>query len=166
MVFWRLSSLKNDEFWKWVLGKNPPRTPYGGHFSGGIFSWHPENAVLEAQLKISFYFMKKSCSDPEIFDFSFIFIHIINFQKQPSRGFLKKVLKIRSKFAGEYPCRNAISVKLQSNFIEITLWHGCSPINLLHIFRTPFPKNTSGRSNFESCDVVMSSWSGVLKDTR
>ena len=23
-------------------------------------------------------------------------------------------------------------------------WHGRSPVNLLHIFRTPFPKNTSG----------------------
>ena len=34
---------------------------------------------------------------------------------------------------------------LQSNFIEITLRHGCSPLNLLHIFRTPFPNNTSGR---------------------
>ena len=33
---------------------------------------------------------------------------------------------------------------LQSNFIEIALWHGCSPVNLLHIFRTPFPRNTSG----------------------
>ena len=31
-----------------------------------------------------------------------------------------------------------------SNFIEIALCHGCSPINLLHIFRTHFPKNTSG----------------------
>ena len=37
-----------------------------------------------------------------------------------------------------------ISIKFQSNFIEITLRHGCSPINLLHIFRTSFPKNTSG----------------------
>ena len=27
---------------------------------------------------------------------------------------------------------------------EITLWHGCSPVNLLHIFRIPFYKNTSG----------------------
>ena len=34
--------------------------------------------------------------------------------------------------------------KLQSNFIEITLRHGFSPVNLLHIFRTPFSKNTSG----------------------
>ena len=26
---------------------------------------------------------------------------------------------------------------------ESTLWHGCSPVNLLHIFKTPFYKNTS-----------------------
>ena len=32
---------------------------------------------------------------------------------------------------------------LLCNFIEITLRHGCSTINLLHIFRTPFPKNNS-----------------------
>ena len=31
-----------------------------------------------------------------------------------------------------------------SNFDEITLPHGCSLVNLLHIFRTPFTKNTSG----------------------
>ena len=34
--------------------------------------------------------------------------------------------------------------KVARNFIEIAFRHGCSPINLLHIFRTPFPKNTSG----------------------
>ena len=43
----------------------------------------------------------------------------------------------------EDPCRNMISINLPSNFIEITLWHGCSPVNLLHIFRTPFCRNTS-----------------------
>ena len=32
---------------------------------------------------------------------------------------------------------------LQSNFIEIALRDGCSPVNLLHIFRTPFSRNTS-----------------------
>ena len=31
------------------------------------------------------------------------------------------------------------------NFIEITIGHGCSPVNLLHIFRTPFPKNPPER---------------------
>ena len=30
------------------------------------------------------------------------------------------------------------------NLIKITFRHGCSPVNLLHIFRTPFPRNTSG----------------------
>ena len=34
--------------------------------------------------------------------------------------------------------------KVECNFIEITLQHGCSPVNLLHIFRTPFTKNISG----------------------
>ena len=32
---------------------------------------------------------------------------------------------------------------MQSNFIEITLGHKCSPVNLLYIFRTLFPKSTS-----------------------
>ena len=32
----------------------------------------------------------------------------------------------------------------KSIFIEITLWYGCSAINLLPIYRKPFPKNTSG----------------------
>ena len=32
-----------------------------------------------------------------------------------------------------------------SKVIEIALGHGCSPVNLLHIFRAPSPKNTSGR---------------------
>ena len=60
--------------------------------------------------------------------------------------FLRKgVLKVCSKFTGEHPCRSAISIKLESNFIEITLRHGCSPVNLLHISNTPFLKNTSGR---------------------
>ena len=67
-------------------------------------------------------------------------------QKQPSRGARKKgcfgVLKICSKFTVEHPCRSVISIKLQSNFIEITLWHGCFPVNLLHMFRTPFLRNT------------------------
>ena len=58
--------------------------------------------------------------------------------------FLRKgVLKIFSKFTGEHPCRSVISIKLLCNFIEIALRRGCSPVNLLHISRIPFPKNTS-----------------------
>ena len=56
----------------------------------------------------------------------------------------KDVLEIYSKFTEENPYRNVISIKLFCNFIKIALWHGCSPVYLRHIFRTPFPRNTSG----------------------
>ena len=55
----------------------------------------------------------------------------------------KGVLKICSKFTGEHPYRSLITRKLLWNFIEIAFRHGCSPVNLLHVLRTPFPKNTS-----------------------
>ena len=59
--------------------------------------------------------------------------------------FLRKgVLKICSKFTGEHPCRTANSIKLLCNFIEIALRNGYPPVDLSHIFRTPFPMNTSG----------------------
>ena len=56
----------------------------------------------------------------------------------------KGVLKICSKFTGEQACRSAVSIKLRSNFIEMAFRHACSPVNLLHIFRTAFPRNSSG----------------------
>ena len=54
------------------------------------------------------------------------------------------VLEICGKFTGDHPCRSVISMNLQSNFIEITLRHVRSPVSLLHIFRAPFLKRTSG----------------------
>ena len=56
----------------------------------------------------------------------------INRSNHPDLFLRKGILKICSKFKGEHPCR-----------IEITLWHRCSPVNLLHIFGTSFYKNTS-----------------------
>ena len=49
--------------------------------------------------------------------------------------------------------------KVVSNFTEITLQNGCSPVNLLHIFKTHFYKNTYGglrltahiRTRMEGC---------------
>ena len=65
--------------------------------------------------------------------------------------FLEKgVLKICSKFTGKRPCQSAVSIKFLCKFIAIALWHWCSPVNLLHIFRTPFLKNTSGRLFLET----------------
>ena len=57
----------------------------------------------------------------------------------------KSILKLYRKFIREQPYWSVISIKLLYNFIEIALWHGCSPVNLLHISRTPFLKNTSRR---------------------
>ena len=45
----------------------------------------------------------------------------------------------------EHPCGSTKSL-----FIEITLWHGCSPVNSLHIFRTPFLR-TLVEGWFEIC---------------
>ena len=70
---------------------------------------------------------------------------LLIFRSSRPELFLRKgVLKICSKFTGEHPCRSVISMKLLCNFIEVALRHGCSPVNLLHIFRTAFLKNTSG----------------------
>ena len=48
------------------------------------------------------------------------------------------ILNMWSKFTEEHLRRNAL------HFIETALRHGCSPVNLVHIFRIPFYKNTSG----------------------
>ena len=61
----------------------------------------------------------------------------------PEMFFGKDVLKICSKFTGEHTCRSVIPIKLQSSFIEITLWHWCSVVYLLDFFRTSFSKKTS-----------------------
>ena len=66
-------------------------------------------------------------------------------RSSPPEVFLRKgVLKICSKFTGEDPCQSVISKKAQSNFIEITLWHGCSPVNSPHIFRASFSRKAFG----------------------
>ena len=71
--------------------------------------------------------------------------------------FLEKVvLKICSNFSREHPCRSEISI-----FVEIARRHGSSPVNLLHIFRTPFLKNTSGRLLLKT----ILSWYTVLYST-
>ena len=67
----------------------------------------------------------------------------ILFRSSRPEVFLRNgLLKIRSKFIEEHPCQSAISIKLLCNFIEIALWHGCSSVNLLHIFRTSFLRKT------------------------
>ena len=61
------------------------------------------------------------------------------FQKQPPRGVLKKWCSENM----QQIYRRTPMPKCDFNKVEITLRHGCSPVNLLHIFRTPCPRNTS-----------------------
>ena len=50
-----------------------------------------------------------------------------NYRSSPSEVFYEKgVPKICSIFTGQHPCQSVISIKFQSNFIEMTLWHVCS----------------------------------------
>ena len=67
-------------------------------------------------------------------------------QIQLSRGVLRKRFSenIQQIYRGT-PMPKCDFNKYVCNFIEITLQHGISPANLLHIFRTHFPKNSSGR---------------------
>ena len=92
----------------------------------GIFSWISNITSLQKKVENMIYHFNSEATPPEMF-------------------LGKDVLKTCSKFTEEYPCQSVISIKLQSNFIEIALWHVCSPATLQHIFRTRFPMNNSGR---------------------
>ena len=110
------------------MQQQAPRRRGGGGGFRGPWSHHLWNRTL-----------------PLMFFWKFVFFVILQgiqnlFGPGPSR-ILSGAL---SKFTGEHPFRSMISIKLQSNFIYITIRYGCSPVNWLHVFRIPFPENTSG----------------------
>ena len=68
-------------------------------------------------------------------------------QKQPPKGVPRKrcsenMQQIYRRIPIPKCDFNKVALQL-CNFIEIALRHGCSPVNLLHVFRTPFLKNIS-----------------------
>ena len=65
--------------------------------------------------------------------------------KQPPRGVLRKrCSESIQQIYRRAPMLKCNFNKVASNVIEILLRYGCSFVNLLNIFRTPFRKNTSG----------------------
>ena len=63
------------------------------------------------------------------------FHEVLNYKSSHPEVFIGNgTLKICSKVTEENPCRSVISITLLE----------CSSVNLLHIFRTPFSKSTSG----------------------
>ena len=66
-------------------------------------------------------------------------IFILRYRSSHPEVFLGKgVLKICSKFTGEHPSPSVNSIKLLCNFIEITLWLRCSPVNLEPFWDIPW----------------------------
>ena len=65
---------------------------------------------------------------------------------QPSIGVFRKSCSenVQQTYRRTPACGTVILIKLQCNFLEITLRHWYSSVNFLHIFITSFPKNTSG----------------------
>ena len=81
-----------------------------------------------------------------------LLINFLNyFQRQPSRSVLRKrCSENMQQFYKRTPIPKCDSNKVALHFIEVTLCHGCSPVNLLNIFRTLFPKYSSGGCFFTS----------------
>ena len=74
------------------------------------------------------------------------FQSFIEFQKKPSRGVARKrCSENMQQIYRRTPMPNCDFNKVAKQRFEITLRHGCSPLIFLHIFRTSFTKNTSGR---------------------
>ena len=73
-------------------------------------------------------------------------------QKQPPRGVLKK----RCSEDMQQIYRRSPMPKC-----EIALRHGCSPANLLNVFRTHFPRNTSGWLLLPILDIFQTTYMRV-----
>ena len=125
-----------------------------------VFSWKQHATVLFPTFYLhSINFVQSTLLKSQVIQivqmvpWSFLVIaeHAVFRSSHPEVFLWKGVLKICSKFTGEHPCQSAISIKFQ-----IALRYGCSPVNLLHIFTTSFPKNTSGRLllSFNNSDIL------------
>ena len=73
-----------------------------------------------------------------------------NLMKQPTRVVLSK----RCSENMQQIYRRTPMPKCDFNLFEIALRRGCSPVNLLHIIRTSFTKNTSGRLLL-NCEILV-----------
>ena len=90
-------------------------------------------------------------------------------QRQPSRGVpRKRFSENMEQIYRRITMQNCDFNKVARNFIEITLWQCCSPVTLLHIFRTHFLRNTSGwlvlkrfNNSFERAKSFIKSFPGT-----
>ena len=102
------------------------------------------NFILFVQYYLTLLYYISNLKKKQYFKIAVIILINFPFSRStpPVVFFGKGVLKICCKLTGEHPQQSAISIKLLCDFIEIGLRHGCSPVNLLYIFRTTFSQNT------------------------
>ena len=81
-------------------------------------------------------------NDPDRDDF-WKFIGFLYFFFSVSKALAADPIKRKGKKPWRKVSETEAAVQLLYNFIEIALRHGCFPVNLLHIFRTPFLKNSN-----------------------
>ena len=78
--------------------------------------------------------------------------HDLNFFSWTSQQqFSKDVLRKRCSENMQQIYMKTPIPKWDFNFIEITLRHGCSPVNMLHIFRAPFSIKHLWRATSDQC---------------
>ena len=90
-----------------------------------------QNYLINTRLNLKTRFVSEKKNHIIISEMSSYVLLLNVLQKQPSRGVLKK------------SCSENMQQIYSRTPIEITLRYECSPANLLHIFRTPFLKNSS-----------------------
>ena len=123
MLFQRILKCDENKFslmvlwWQWILGRARKYVSYG----------------FEICSDKTFYFGQSISVTHPVCQFFCVLVHV---WKQPFIGVLIKKFSENS---------DKIIIIIICNFIEITLRHACSPVNMLYIFKTPFPRNTSGR---------------------
>ena len=115
-VYWCSSQLNNDYYVSWESSLLPKVFLILEKFKFSI------DLKIEWKLRLQQYlakFLKSSCTMAFIIRSPFL------------------IFSCKSKQIKQTKKKN----KLLCNFIEIPLCQGCSPENVMHIFRTPFPKN-------------------------
>ena len=117
------------------------------HLFKNIFGWLLQIIIYSSRQK---HLISQILNRLLVFSYAYIIIRSNLPAVLLERGFLL----ICSKFT-EYQCRSVISINLR---------HGCSPVNLLHIFKTPFPKNTFG--GLQLCVASERAWDTESNDSQ
>ena len=108
------------------------------YFNCEIFIWRKKAVTQRCSVKKVPYVSRKIHQKIPVLE-SFLLVKLQHKQAALQRCFRKRCSENMQQIYRRTPMAKCdFNKKLQNNLIEITLWHGCSPLNLLHISRKPF----------------------------